>query len=116
MKGDNMPWQAKVALASFVFFLMGCALAGSYVFNDASNRSMLIGAIIASFAGTVSYYFGSSDSSQKKDATIASQSASLAASTPGTPTPPMTMMPVPEPIPAGEEVTKDELMHPTRPE
>lgn len=79
---SEMPWQAKLALAGFVFALMGGALVGSYVTNDVSNRQIIIGAIIASFAGVVGYYFGSSDSSQKKDATIASQGAALATSAP----------------------------------
>lgn len=77
-----MPWKAKFALACFVFALMGAALAGSYVTDDKPNRSIIIGAIIASFAGVVGYYFGSSESSQNKDATIANQSASLAVSSP----------------------------------
>ena len=39
--------------------------------GDNSSQSMIIGAIIGQFATVVGYYFGSSESSQKKDATIA---------------------------------------------
>ena len=97
---NDMPWQAKLALAGFVFSLMGGAMIGSYVTNDSANRSIIIGAIIASFSGVVGYYFGSSDSSQKKDATIASQGAALAVSVPSSavePVPSVVHRPTSEP-------------------
>ncbi len=66
-----MPWQVKAALGAFVYLLLGVALALSYWKGDSSSTSMIVGAIIGQFATVVGYYFGSSESSQKKDATIA---------------------------------------------
>ena len=67
----DMPWQIKAALGAFVYLLLGAALALSYAKEDSSSTSMIVGAIIGQFATVVGYYFGSSESSQKKDATIA---------------------------------------------
>ncbi|HXI47160.1 MAG TPA: hypothetical protein VNH39_01130 [Steroidobacteraceae bacterium] len=80
---NDMPWQVKAALGSFVYLLLGVALALSYWKGDTSSNSMIVGAIIGQFATVVGYYFGSSESSQKKDTTIA---AAVAAS--GEPAPP----------------------------
>jgi len=69
---NDMPWQVKAALGAFVYMLLGAALALSYLNADSSSTSMIVGAIIGQFATVVGYYFGSSESSQKKDAVIAS--------------------------------------------
>lgn len=82
MADNTMPWWVKAGLGAFVLFLLGGALGLTYATGDTSNRSILIGAIIALASSVGGYYFGSSDSSQKKDATIASQSAALATSAP----------------------------------
>ena len=71
MNPNDMPWQVKAGLACFVYVLLGCALALAFWRGDNSSQSMIIGAIIGQFATVVGYYFGSSESSQKKDATIA---------------------------------------------
>ncbi len=71
MNGADMPWQVKAALGAFVYLLLGIALGLSYWRGDNSSTSMIVGAIIGQFATVVGYYFGSSESSQKKDATIA---------------------------------------------
>jgi ABC-type tungstate transport system substrate-binding protein len=67
----DMPWQVKASLGAFVYLLLGIALALAFWRGDNSSHSMIIGAIIGQFATVVGYYFGSSESSQKKDATIA---------------------------------------------
>jgi len=71
MTSTDMPWQVKAALGAFVYLLLGVALGLSYAKSDNSSTSMIVGAIIGQFATVVGYYFGSSESSQKKDATIA---------------------------------------------
>jgi lipopolysaccharide export LptBFGC system permease protein LptF len=71
MSATDMPWQVKAGLGAFVYLLLGAALALSYAKADSSSTSMIVGAIIGQFATVVGYYFGSSESSQKKDATIA---------------------------------------------
>jgi lipopolysaccharide export LptBFGC system permease protein LptF len=72
MNATDMPWQVKAALGAFVYLLLGAALGLSYINADNSSTSMIVGAIIGQFATVVGYYFGSSESSQKKDAVIAS--------------------------------------------
>jgi len=71
MNPTDMPWQVKAALGAFVYLLLGLALGLAFWKGDNSSQSMIIGAIIGQFATVVGYYFGSSESSQKKDATIA---------------------------------------------
>jgi hypothetical protein len=71
MNGADMPWQVKAGLGTFVYLLLGVALGLSYAKADSSSTSMIVGAIIGQFATVVGYYFGSSESSQKKDAVIA---------------------------------------------
>ena len=70
MNTSDMPWQVKAAQGAFVYLLLGAALVLAYWKGDNSSQSMIIGAIIGQFATVVGYYFGSSESSQKKDATI----------------------------------------------
>jgi hypothetical protein len=49
------------------------ALSISYLSQDHTNTSLLVGAIIANFSTAVSYWLGSSASSQKKDEIIAAK-------------------------------------------
>ncbi len=83
-----MPWQVKAALGAFVYLLLGVALALSYWKGDTSSNSMIVGAIIGQFATVVGYYFGSSESSQKKDATMAALLPAPTVAPADTPPPP----------------------------
>lgn len=91
MKDENdlMPWYFSAGIATLTTLLLAVALLLSYYYDDAQNRAIIIGAIIANSTTIVSWMFGSSKGSQKKDETISAFGNALAVSTPGTPTPPM---------------------------
>lgn len=67
----EMPWQARFGLAGAMLLLLAVALGLSYVNHDDSNRNIIVGAIIAGSTTVLGFYFGSSDSSRKKDDVIA---------------------------------------------
>lgn len=82
---EVMRWWTKPALAVAIYALVAVALAVAVYTKNDSIMNIIVGAIIAEFARASGYFFGSSDSSQKKDDTIATQSAALATSTPAHP-------------------------------
>jgi hypothetical protein len=68
---NDVPWYVKAGLAGFTMALLPAALILAYARGDDTSVAMVIGAIIAGSSQAISYYFGSSESSAKKDATIA---------------------------------------------
>ena len=65
-----MAWGAIAisVLSSLAFFV---ALIIAHLAQDQTNQSLMIGAVIANFTTTVSFWLGSSFGSQKKDEALA---------------------------------------------
>lgn len=68
---NEVPWYVKAGIAGFVLAMLPVSLFLAYTRSDDTSVAMIIGAIIAGASNALGYYFGSSESSAKKDATIA---------------------------------------------
>lgn len=69
--GNNVPWWVLPSLAVIVLGIVAAALVASCFFEDGSIRNVLFGGVLAFGSQVISYYFGSSSGSAKKDDTIA---------------------------------------------
>ena len=69
---NQISGQVVTSILASVAFL--AALIVAYLADDKTDLTLIIGAIIANFTTTVTYWLGSSASSQKKDEIIASKS------------------------------------------
>jgi len=83
----DVPGWVRVGLAFALVGLLAATLILSFIQDDAGTRNLVVGAILGYVAAVVQYFFGSSDSSRKKDDTIADATVALATSTPGKPEP-----------------------------
>ena len=66
----TMTWGA-IAVSVLVCLIFVVAFAVAYFSHDTTSLSLLVGAAIANFSTSVSFWLGSSAGSQKKDERIA---------------------------------------------
>lgn len=67
MSSMHLSTVGAIIVSSLCCIAFGAALVVAYMANDEANKSLLTGAVIASFSTTVSFWLGSSAGSQKKD-------------------------------------------------
>jgi len=79
----DLPWYVRVVLACVIIGLLATTLVFSFVQQDAGTQNLVVGAILTYAGAIIQFYFGSSEGSRNKDATIADATAALATSTPG---------------------------------
>lgn len=70
MNGSDMRW-AQPSLGAVQQIVFVAALGLAYLSGDSNALTLMYGAVIANATTVISYYFGSSKSSQAKDETIA---------------------------------------------
>lgn len=79
---NPMPWQARFFLAALLVFLYAGVIAASFMWGDSTLQTSLCGSVVPIVSGAITWYFGSSQGSEKKDETIKETSRALANSTP----------------------------------
>lgn len=82
MKPNPLPWWVLPALATVVLAIFAGALAASCFLADTTLRTTMFTGSLALATSAAGYFFGSSQSSQKKDETIAQAAADLGQSAP----------------------------------
>jgi hypothetical protein len=73
MPPATMMWLGAAVTSVLCSLAFIVALLVSYMSKDQPNLGLLIGAVIANFSTTVSFWLGSSAGSQKKDETLAAR-------------------------------------------
>jgi hypothetical protein len=82
MNNPQLPWWVLPSLALGVLMIFAGALVASCFVGDTTLRTTMFTAAVTLATTAVGFYFGSSNGSQRKDETIATQGAMLATSTP----------------------------------
>ena len=77
-----IPWWVKPALAAYAMTIFAALAGASCFIGDNTLRTTMLTAAVTLLLAASAYYFGSSAGSDKKDNTIATQSATLAVSSP----------------------------------
>jgi hypothetical protein len=76
MNVDTVRTYGSIAVSALIASGFILALVISYLSQDQTNTSLLVGAIIANFSTAVSYWLGSSAGSRSKDDVIAEKEKS----------------------------------------
>lgn len=87
MTPTQAPWWANYALGGAILVVFAGALAASCMIGNDTLRTTMLTASVTLASMVAGYFFGSSQSSAKKDDSLAAANAALAQSTP-VPNPP----------------------------